>query len=137
MELQKEKYQLEKERKEEENKIKLEYIGNLIRNLKDLKLDNSTLQLLKMIQTNNSNPEQREINQQSQPLQSQIYNPQMINPLQQMNYPQMMYSPQQMYYPQMIFPPQPMYHYQQQQLDTPGNPNINNSQMNYNSNTPQ
>jgi hypothetical protein len=137
MEFQKEKYQFEKENKEKENKIKIEYILNLIKNIKDLKLDNSDLQLLQMIQTNNSDPNQKEINHQSHPLQSQIYNPQMVNPLQQMNYPQMMYPPQQIYYPQMIYPPQPMYYYQQQQFATPGNPNINNSQMNYNSNIPK
>ena len=137
MEFQKEKYQFEKENKEKENKIKIEYILNLIKNIKDLKLDNSDLQLLQMIQTNNSDPNQKEINHQSQPLQSQIYNRQMVNPLQQMNYPQMMYPPQQIYYPQMIYPPQPMYYYQQQQFATPGNPNINNSQMNYNSNIPK
>ena len=32
----------------------------------------------------------------------------------------------------MIYPPQPMYNY-----TTPGNPNLNNSQMNYNPNNPQ
>ena len=51
----------------------------------------------------------------------------------------MMYPPQPMYNnPQMMYPPQQMYNYQQQQLATPGNNNLNNnSQMNYNQNIPQ
>ena len=125
MQFQNEKYKLEKELKEKENKMKLEYILSLISNIKDLKLDNSALQLLQMIQTNNSNHNQKE--HQSQFLQSHIYNPQMLNPLQQMNYQQMIYPPQQIYYPQMIYPTQPMHNYQQQQFATPENPNINNS----------
>ena len=137
MQFQNEKYQLEKKLKENENKMKLEYILSLIRNIKDLKLDNSELQLLQLIQTNNSNNNQKEINHQLQPLQSHIYNLQMMNPLQQMNYHQMIYPPQQIYYPQILYPQQPMYNYQQQQSATPENPNMNNSKMNYNSNIPQ
>ena len=134
--------------KEKENSMKLEYNTNLINNLKNSKIDNSSLQLLQMILTNNSNLNQKEINSQAQSTHPQIYNPLMVfpqpiynsqimqNSFQPMYNPQNMY-PQPIYNPQMMYPPQPMYNYQQQLLATPGNPNINNSQMNYNPNIAQ
>ena len=134
--------------KEKENSMKLEYNINLINNLKNSKIDNSSLQLLQMILTNNSNLNQKGINSQAQSTHPQIYNPLMAfpqpiynpqimqNSFQPMYNPQNMY-PQPIYNPQMMYPPQPMYNYQQQLLATPGNPNINNSQMNCNPNIAQ
>ena len=140
--------ELEMKQKEDEKKLDLEYKTTLMKNLSEVKLDKSALDLFKIMEGGNSNNKSKEVESQQQsqsqpsqnqqiPQQIQASNPQMMYPPQQMYNPKMMYLPQQMYNPQMMYPPQQMYNYQQQQLATPGNNNINNSQMNYNQNIPQ